>query len=340
MDDNHKHFQLREVVTNHILNSEFKNQIKYRENEVVYPGDVNRDIKITGRVNRNKENSLIEFREELYDKIAEILGNEEATDFLNSNVQLDIGISKGDKFTGLDVVDLNGNSLKLNHEAGKVLMLDFWATWCKFCQQPMQENIDLVTNNQKLAENNVIIVGLSCDEDTQKWKNHIEQKNWSLIPQYVKKGLLKELGIKGIPCILIVNKQGIISFIGHPSEINLEQFLLSTQNEKLTLSENDSNYWWNIIDENKKINMIKECNLILENSGVKNATFCVSSRLEYDPETNQMQALKITPTFFGDVTPFENDTVKESASTLQTKYNFNDFSYKMKVIEFGAGEDF
>jgi thiol-disulfide isomerase/thioredoxin len=343
MENDNKHLLLREVIIDHIRNSELKNYIKYKEIEVINPENIDRDLKISGRVSKNKEIQLNEFKEELYDKISDVIGNEEATEILGNIIDLELGLAQGDKFSGLDVVDFDGKSVKLSHEAGKVLMIDFWATWCGYCQEPMQENVELVTKNQKLSENNISIVGLSCDEDTNKWKNHIVQRNWTAIPQYVKKGLLKEVGVKGIPCIAIINKHGIISFLGHPSEINLEEALLNLAHDKPINSENsqnDLNSWWNGTDPSSKSVIVAESNFILKEAGVLNAIFCVSTRSEYDVQSDQMKAKKITPIFYGEVTPFEYETVQNCAITLQSNYNFNDFAFKMKVIDMSGNEDF
>jgi thiol-disulfide isomerase/thioredoxin len=343
MENDNKHLLIREVITDHIKNSELKNNIKYKEIEVINPENIDRDIKISGRVNKNKEIPLTEFREELYDKLADVIGSEEATEILGNTVDLEVGLAQGDKFTGLDVVDFDGKQVKFRHEEGKVLMLDFWATWCGYCQEPMQENVDMVTKNQKLAENDISIVGLSCDEDTNRWKNHIVERKWTAIPQYVKKGLLKEVGVKGIPCIAIINKQGIISFLGHPSEINLEEALLNLAQDKPIQSENsqnDLNAWWNGTDLSSKSVIVAESNFVLKEAGVLNATFCVSTRLEYDVQSDQMKVKKITPIFYGEVTPFEYETVQNCAINLQTNYNFNDFAFKMKVIDMSGNDDF
>lgn len=343
MENDNKYLKIRQVITDHIDNSEVKNYIKYRETEIVSSDNIERSFKISARIGKNKESLLLEFKEDLYDKLAERFGNEEATQILSNNIDLEFGLATGDKFTGIDLVDLNGNVFKLKHEAGKILMLDFWATWCNYCQQPMQENVDLMTKDAKLTENNISIIGLSCDEDSQKWKAHLEKKIWLSLPQLVKKGLLKEVGIKGIHCIVVINKQGIISYVGHPAEINLEEALLNLAQDKPFLDECSStslNSWWKDNENNKKISVVEDSNALIKDAGVLNATFCVNTRLEYDHESNQMKVKKVTPIFFGDVSPFEYETVEKLSPTLQKKYNLHNFSFKMKVIEISGNEDF
>jgi len=244
MKTNTKTDDARAIIIEHLINSDLKNFIKYKETEAIYPGRVDRDITLTGRVPKKSQNDLEEFIENLYDKLAEKCGNEFATVF-NNNVTIEVGPCEGEKFQGIECFDEDGKKVQVKHESGQILMLDFWATWCKYCQEPMQENVDLMTKNSNFQDNNISIIGLSCDENASKWKEHLVQKNWKSIPQYVKTGLRKELGIKAIPCVGIINKEGVISYFGHPMNINLEETLLGlTKNESIKFPDEDPNPWW------------------------------------------------------------------------------------------------
>jgi thiol-disulfide isomerase/thioredoxin len=341
MDGELKYLEIRETIIGHIKNSDLKQQIKFREMEIVNVENTDHDFKVTARVGKSNETALMEFKETLYDLLAEKIGNEEATEFVNNNVDFEVGIAVGEKFQGLDVQDSNGSKIRVAHEAGSVLMLDFWATWCGYCQDPMQENVNIMTQNNHLKENNISIVGLSCDEDTEKWKSHVALAKWDQIPQYVKKNLLKEVGVRGIPCIAIINKSGIVDFVGHPSEIKLEEYLINLAQDKTNSSEQtlDSNDWWNSTDSQTKSVIVAEAGFSLSDVGVINAKFCVTTRFELNNETFTMVPKKVTPMFYGEVTPYEYDTIQNVAINLQTTNNFNDFAFKVRVLQM-EGADF
>lgn len=334
--------QVREVIVDNLKDSSLKKLIKYKEVEVVYPGSVEVEISLSGRVDKSKQLDLEEFRENLFDLLADKCGNELATKFIEESFKVEVGLSEGEKFKELDGFDMDGKKVDIKSESGKVLLIDFWATWCKYCQKPMQENIDLVNSKSDLKD--VSIIGLSCDENVAQWKNHINERKWNVIPQYVKQGLLKQLGIVSIPCIAIVNKEGDIVYFGHPGGIKLEETLVSlSEGKSVVLTATDevnANAWWSDIDSKTKMDLVSQSNLLLKDAGVINANFCVTTKYSLDIETFSIKPVKTSPIFYGEVTPFEFDTIKATSSAIQKSYNFNYFVYNVKVMQIGFNEDF
>lgn len=72
----------------------------------------------------------------------------------------------------------------------------------------------------------VRILGLSIDQDVGKLKNHIEDKKWQKVEHYhVRNGECsadQEYGVQGVPHCLLVDTEGTIVFMGHPSSRNFE----------------------------------------------------------------------------------------------------------------------
>jgi peroxiredoxin len=60
-----------------------------------------------------------------------------------------------------DLKDLNGKSVKLSDFKGKVVILDFWATWCPPCRAEIPNFIDLQT---QYKDKGLVIVGISLDQ--------------------------------------------------------------------------------------------------------------------------------------------------------------------------------
>lgn len=71
------------------------------------------------------------------------------------------------KFSG---PDLNGNIIELDNINSKVIMIDFWASWCAPCRD---ENPDLVDLNTKYSTDEFQIVGVSLDKNKESWENAI-----------------------------------------------------------------------------------------------------------------------------------------------------------------------
>lgn len=61
--------------------------------------------------------------------------------------------------------DINGNEIKLSHFAGKIILIDFWASWCVPCRKEMPFLIDLYSD---LKDRGLVILAVNVDDDPQK----------------------------------------------------------------------------------------------------------------------------------------------------------------------------
>ncbi len=109
------------------------------------------------------------------------------------------------------VQDLQGNSLSLAAYKGKVLVINFWATWCPPCRREIP---DLVAAYKELKSEGLEILGLSVDEttgaDLLEWtrKMGINYPIALATPEIIK---AYEPG-DYIPATIIVDRKGIIRF--------------------------------------------------------------------------------------------------------------------------------
>ncbi|MBI3665515.1 MAG: TlpA family protein disulfide reductase [Acidobacteria bacterium] len=100
---------------------------------------------------------------------------------------------------------LRGDSVRLADFRGKVLVLDFWATWCGPCrfQHPLLERLKGKYKNDK----EVVFLSINTDEDRPLVKPFIEELQWS-DQVYFEDGLTQFYRIESIPTTMVFNKRG------------------------------------------------------------------------------------------------------------------------------------
>ena len=105
------------------------------------------------------------------------------------------------------LTDLSGKSWTLRDLRGKVVMLNFWATWCPPCRKEMP---DLEALHVRFAPQGLVVLGIS-DEDAGKVKPFIEQQKISY-PVLLDPGrkVTELFQIDGIPKTFIYDREGKI----------------------------------------------------------------------------------------------------------------------------------
>lgn len=110
------------------------------------------------------------------------------------------------KFTAVD-----GREVDLKNLRGKVVLLDFWATWCGPCVTAMPT---LQKTYEELRKANFEVIGISFDEDKARLLEFIKQKGISW-PQYYDGKLWeneigRKYGIGSIPTMWLIDKDGVL----------------------------------------------------------------------------------------------------------------------------------
>ncbi|PKQ65150.1 hypothetical protein BZG02_04810 [Labilibaculum filiforme] len=104
-----------------------------------------------------------------------------------------------------------GAPLSLSSFKGKVVVIDFWASWCGPCRR---ENPNVVKMYEELHPKGVEILGVSLDESEEKWLKAIEDDGlvWNHVSDLKGWGssAAKLYGVNGIPATVILDQNGVI----------------------------------------------------------------------------------------------------------------------------------
>jgi thiol-disulfide isomerase/thioredoxin/Flp pilus assembly protein TadD len=103
----------------------------------------------------------------------------------------------------------SGEQLSLDDLQGKVVLLDFWGTWCGPCVESVPELRQL---HKKYAKDpSFVLIGISSDRDDAVWREFTE-KNKMVWPQYRDKDgrILRAFQISSFPTYIIIDHEGII----------------------------------------------------------------------------------------------------------------------------------
>jgi thiol-disulfide isomerase/thioredoxin len=110
---------------------------------------------------------------------------------------------------GFVLKDLHGKTARLTDYKGKLVLVNFWATWCAPCQMEMPE---LVKLQAKYAERGLQIVGLTYEPEGRALVSRVSQKfkiNYPLL--FGNENLSKQYGVlEVLPVTVIVGRDGKI----------------------------------------------------------------------------------------------------------------------------------
>jgi len=145
--------------------------------------------------------------------------------FFAQRLQLMESLLPGKQISDYSFQNTEGEMVNISDFRGKYLLLDFWASWCPDCRKVNPQNALLYN---KYKPKGFEILGISLDNDRQKWIEAIEKDKltWTQVSELKRwdTDAVKLFGIMAIPTIILIDDKGIIVAY-NPSHERLEEIL-------------------------------------------------------------------------------------------------------------------
>jgi len=106
------------------------------------------------------------------------------------------------------LVDMTGKAHSLSENRGKVVLLNFWATWCKPCTTEMPA---MQTTYDKLREKGFIVLAVNELEDDAKVEEHIKQYGHTFpVLMDRENKVANQFGVFGLPVSVFIDGSGVV----------------------------------------------------------------------------------------------------------------------------------
>lgn len=130
----------------------------------------------------------------------------------NNNNTSPAVVDTSSKAIDFELMALNGDKVKLSDLKGKVVVLNFFATWCPPCKLEMP---DFVATMREMKDNsNIKFIFVDAGEDKSDISKFLKANKYEIMnPLLDDKGdVMNAYGVNGIPSTFIIDKNGNIKF--------------------------------------------------------------------------------------------------------------------------------
>ena len=114
---------------------------------------------------------------------------------------------RGKALPAFTMKDLNGKTVSNASLKGKVVLFDFWATWCGPCKMasPLMQSL-----HKKYASKGLVVLGANVSDAKGAAAKYKKEHNFDYLFTTGGEGLLKKAGFTGIPGFIFVDKKGVV----------------------------------------------------------------------------------------------------------------------------------
>lgn len=145
--------------------------------------------------------------------------------YLSAMVEQKKRLSVGAPAIDFTVNDEEGNKIKLSELKGKVVYIDFWASWCGPCIAQFKYTKKI---KEHFAGKDVVFVYVSIDENEEAWQKAKEKYELTGLHTRVdgwKAKVAEDYGVRGVPSYFLVDREGKFATEDTPRPSNSEKLI-------------------------------------------------------------------------------------------------------------------
>jgi len=107
------------------------------------------------------------------------------------------------------ITALNGEQVSLDGLAGKIVLIDFWATWCGPCREALPHIQQIA---QRFSGEPLVILSVSVDKDDAAWRAFVEKNRmtWLQVRDGAMGPLSQAFGVNAIPHTFTIDADGVL----------------------------------------------------------------------------------------------------------------------------------
>ena len=147
-----------------------------------------------------------------------------------------LNVKEGRKALPIEAKDAKRKTLSLKQYAGKLVLVDFWATWCPPCRA---ETPNMLKLHKKYNKEGFEIIGIAEDEDGADVMEYVDKKQipWRLVLDNAENGgkIANLYGVYGFPTMILIGPDGkVIDTLarGRRLQALVEKHIKSVTNKK------------------------------------------------------------------------------------------------------------
>ena len=116
----------------------------------------------------------------------------------------------------MEMQTLDGKSVKLSDMKGKVVVADFWATWCPPCRKSLPK-LNEMANDEAMKADGLVVWGVNAREDKAKVEAFMKDNKYSFTVPMDDGTAMGAYHVSGIPTTVVIGRDGTVkaAFVGY-----------------------------------------------------------------------------------------------------------------------------